>query len=195
MIPRIIFKHSHAYDQVYKDLARVKDYPKEKEITSYINNIQKIWNKFGKKVLIEMQKTTKLNFNDKKITCYIIGKGIPFSDPLTIPIYKKDENYFIDTLIHELIHILFTQEGNMIKAKNSWKYIFDKYKKETFDTKIHIPLHAVHTHIYTIFFSMERLEHDVVELFNLHAYRKSWEIVNKDGYTEIINEFVKRINM
>ena len=193
-MPKIIFRHSHSYDQVYKDISRIKNYPTESEVMLYIKKIQKIWNKIGKKILKELEKITKLKFKDEKIICYIVGKAIPFADPLTIPIYTKEHNYFIDTLIHELIHILFTQEGNLIKAKNSWKYVFNRYKNETFNTKIHIPLHAVHTHIYTIFFSMERLEHDIIEIFNLHAYRRSWEIVNRDGYSNIINEFTKRIN-
>ena len=194
MVPKIVFRHSHAYDHVFKDISRVEKYPNEKEVTRYIKEVQKIWNKLERKILIEIERISRLKFNDKKIVCYVVGRTIPFHDPLTIPVYWKDHNYFIDTLIHELIHILFTQEGNLIKAKKSWKYIFTKYKNETFDTKIHIPLHAIHTHIYTIFFSMDRLEHDIIELYNLRAYRRSWEIVNKDGYQEIIKEFVERIN-
>jgi len=194
MIPRIIFRHSHSYDKVFKDMSRANNYPNEKKVIEYIKDVQKIWNKIGRKILIEMQRISKLRFNDNKIVCYVVGRAIPFADPLTVPIYWKDHNYFIDTLIHELIHLLFTQEGNLQKSKKSWGYIFTKYKNETFDTKIHIPLHAIHTHIYTMFFSMERLEHDIIELYNLHAYRRSWEIVNKDGYQKIIEEFTKRIN-
>ncbi len=190
---KVIFRHSHSYDKLYKDIYGYKNYPTEKEIVSYIKNIQKIWAKLENKILKELENVSKLRFKEGKIICYVIGKAIPFSDPLTIPIYKEEPNYFIDTLIHELIHILFTQEGNLNKAKKLWRYIFRKYKNETFETKIHIPLHAVHTHIYTVFFSMERLEHDIIELFNLRAYRRSWEIVNKDGYQNIINEFTKRI--
>ena len=194
MIPRIVFRHSHAYDQVFDDISRVKDYPKEREIVDYIYKVQRIWDKIGKKILKELEEVTKLEFKDDKIICYVVGNAIPFHDPLTIPIYKKEYNYFIDTLIHEIIHILFTQEGNLKRAKKSWKYIFTKYKNETFDTKIHIPLHAVHTYIYNKFFSMERLEHDIVELYNIKAYRRSWDIVNKEGYGRIMEEFVKRIN-
>ncbi len=193
MIPKIIFRHSHSYDIIYKDIARIKNYPTDKEVIEYIKNIKIIWNKINFKILKELENITKLKFQDPKIVCYVVGKAIPISDPLTIPIYRQEYNYFIDTLIHELIHILFTQEKNLNRVKKSWRYIFSKYKNETFDTKIHIPLHAVHTHVYRKFFSMERLEHDIVELFNLHAYRRSWEIVNRGGYLDIIKEFVKRI--
>jgi len=194
MIPKIIFIHSHSYNELYRELYGNKNYPTEKEIINYIRKIQKIWSKISNKVLKEIEKVTKLKFKDKKIPCYVVGRAIPFASPLTIPIYKEEYNYFIDTLIHELIHILFTQEGNFNKAKMAWRYIFRKYKNETFDTKLHIPLHAIHTHIYTIFFSKERLEHDILELFNLRAYRRSWEIVNRDGYKDILNEFTKRIS-
>jgi len=193
MTTKIVFRHSHAYDQVYRDISRVKDYPQEHEIVDCIRAVQKIWSRINKNILKEIEKITKLEFKEDKIVCYVVGKAIPFSDPLTIPIYKEEHNYFIDTLIHELIHILFTQEGNLIKAGHAWKYIFKKYENETFNTKIHIPLHAVHTHIYNKFFSKERLEHDIIELYNLHAYRRSWEIVNKEGYKNVIKEFTKRI--
>lgn len=193
MIPKIIFRHSHSYERIYKDISRAKNYPKETEVVLYIKKIQKMWDKIGKHILKELEGITRLEFKDDEIPCYVVGKAIPFSDPLTIPIYKQEPNYFIDTLIHELIHILFTQKGNLSRARKSWKYIFSKYKKETFDTKIHLPLHAVHTHIYRKFFSQERLEHDIIELFNINAYKRSWEIVNEEGYPHIIEEFVKRI--
>ncbi len=193
MIPRVIFRHSHSYDGIYKDIHHSKSYPKEQEITKYINNVQGEWIKINKKILKEIERITGLEFKDDKIICYIVGKAIPIADPLTIPFYKNTD-HFIDTLIHELIHILFTQYGNLIKAKNSWKYIFNKYKDESFETKIHIPLHAVHTHIYTTFFSIERLEHDIKDLFNLKTYRRSWQIVTKDGHANIIQEFVNRLS-
>jgi hypothetical protein len=194
MIPRIIFRHSHYYDQIYRDLSRTKDYPKEKEIVNYIYKIQKIWKSISKKIIKELEKVTKLEFKDDKIICYVVGKAIPFSDPLTLPIFKNDYEYFIDNLIHELIHILFTQEGNLSKAKNSWKYIFNKYKSENFNTKLHIPVHAVHYHIYLRFFGEERLNKDIKLISFLDDYRRSWNIVNKEGYGKILEEFVKRIS-
>jgi hypothetical protein len=104
---------------------------------------------------------------------------------------KKKQDYFIDTLVHELIHQLFAQ--NSEKLRKAWKYIGRKYKKESFRTRIHIPLHAIHTHIYLKFFGKERLKRNVEIMSSLPDYKRSWEIVQKEGYKKIIQEFVKQI--
>jgi len=201
MIPKIEFRYSWIYDQNYsrylwvqKALKKQKrKYPSYKKIEKYIKSIEKIWKKHESKILIELPKITKLKWKDKKIICYVVGYCIPFSDPLTMPIYQKNKDKFIDVLIHELIHQLFTQEGNLKTAENSWKFIYDKYKKETKTTKIHIPLHAIHSKIYLRFFNKRRLLRDYEDKKRFEDYRKSWNIVNKKGYQNIINEFTRRI--
>jgi hypothetical protein len=77
--------------------------------------------------------------------------------------------------------------------RKAWKYIERKYKNESFKTRIHIPLHAIHTHIYLKFFGEERLRRDVEAISFLPDYKRSWEIVQKEGYKKIIQEFVKQV--
>ncbi len=108
-----------------------------------------------------------------------------------MPVYKKYSDYFIDVLIHELIHNLFIQ--NFERTKKAWQYFHRKYKKEPETTRIHIPLHAIHSHIYLKFYSEKRLKRDIKLISRLPAYKKSWQIVQKEGYQNIIREFVKRI--
>lgn len=201
MIPKIEFRYSWIYDQSYSRYLWVqkaleeqeRNYPTYKQIDKYIKSIKKIWEKEETKILEELSKITKLKWKEEKIICYVVGYCIPFSDPLTIPIYPKDKNKFIDVLIHELIHQLFIQKGNMNIAKNAWEFIYSKYKKESFKTKIHIPLHAIHSKIYLKFFNKERLQKDFENIKRLEDYRKSWEIVKKEGYQNIIKEFAGRI--
>jgi len=64
----------------------------------------------------ELSKITNLNWSEKQIICYVVGKAIPFSDPLTLPVYKKID-YAVDMLTHELIHRLFTQKSNQKNIK------------------------------------------------------------------------------
>jgi hypothetical protein len=196
--PKIIFIYSSVYDKFCKEewskrkSKSSKKYPSYKEILNYIKKIEKLWKKEEKKVLLELSTVSHLRWKEKSVICYIIGRHIPFSMPLTMPVYKKPygKSYFIDVLIHELIHNLFWM--NYDKLKKSWVYIERKYKKESWATRCHIPLHALHTHIYLKFYNEKRLKRDIKSLPK-KDYRRSWAIVQKEGYQKIINEFVRRI--
>jgi len=159
----------------------------------YIKKVETMWQRDERKILSELSKITSLKWSDKKIYCYVVKDSIPFSDPLTIPIYKKYPDYFIDVLIHELIHRLFTESMNLNKSKKAWNYIFKKYKKQPYNTKIHIPLHAIHAYIFLKFYNKRRLKREIDWISYLSDYKKSWQIVQKEGYKNIIREFVKLI--
>ncbi len=198
MIPKIIFKYSWIYDQNWKEWIKIYKrktgrYPSTNQILNYIKKVEKLWRKDEKKILKELSKISKLKWKSKFIYCYVVGRCIPFSEPLTLPVYDGHPNYFIDTLIHELIHQLFNQNENMKRSEDAWKYINRKYKKEAHTTRIHIPLDAIHSHIYLKFFGEKRLKRDINLVSFLSDYKKSWEIVQKDGYQKIIQEFTKRI--
>lgn len=190
---KIIFKYSWIYDQIWKEVlsGKKKKYPSPRKILNYIKNIENLWCKEEKKILPELAKITHLKWKVKSITCYVVGRCKPFSDPLTMPIYGKYPDYFIDVLTHELIHQLFIQ--NEKKLEKSWYYILRKYNEENDNTKIHIPLHAIHSHIYYKFFNEKRLKRDIKFISCFPDYKKSWQIVQKEGYQNILNEFVKRV--
>lgn len=197
MIPKIIFKYSWVYDQNWKEWIKIykrkKDkYPSAKQTLNYIEKVEKVWRKDEKNILKELSKVTGLKWKSKIIYCYVVGRCIPFSDPLTLPVYDKPD-YFIDVLVHELIHQLFIQRGNIEKSKKAWDYINRKYRKEPLTTRIHIPLHAIHSHIYLKFFDKKRLIRDIKLISFLPEYKKSWEIVQREGYKKIIKEFKRRI--
>jgi hypothetical protein len=195
MVPKIIFTYSWIYDQNWRKWIKVYKikagkYPSAKTTLRYIEKIQKKWKGCGEKVLKELARISKLKWKSRNIYCYVVGKGIPFSDPLTMPIYKNTD-YFIDVLVHELIHQLFSQ--NMAETEEAWRYIDRKYKKESHNTRIHIPLHAIHQHIYLKFFGEKRMKRDIRAVKYLLDYKRAWEIVQKEGYQRIIQEFTKRV--
>ena len=198
MTPKIDFEYSWVYDDNWKKCIRIYEkkkepYPSYSKIISYIAKVEKLWRINEKKILNELSRVSGLKWKSKAIKCYVVGRCIPFSDPLTMPVYLKHPDFFIDMLIHELIHQLFTQKGNSEKSKKAWDYVYGKYKKQSITTKIHIPLHAIHSHIYLKFFNKKRLEDDIASFKSLPDYRKSWEIVQKEGYENIIREFKKRV--
>jgi hypothetical protein len=198
MMPQIVFRYSWIYDQNWREWIKIYKiktgkYPSTNQILNYIKKIEKLWRKDEKKILEELSKISGLTWKSEVICCYVVGRCIPFSDPLTLPVYNKYPDYFIDVLVHELIHQLFTQNGNIERSRNAWNYINRKYRKESRTTRIHIPLHAIHSHIYLNFFGEKRLNRDVKLISFLLDYKRSWEIVQKEGYQKIIREFTKRI--
>jgi len=192
LIPKIIFKYSWVYDEIWKNKFGADGYPSSKQILSYIKRAERLWRKDENKVLTELSKISGLQWKSKFISCYVVGWCVPFSDPMTLPIYKYID-YFVDFLIHELIHNLFTQKGNLDKSKKSWGYFYRKYNKETETTIIHVPLYAIHSRIYLKFYNKKRLNKDMKLMKYLPDYKRAWDIVQKEGYNEIIKEFTKRI--
>ncbi len=192
-VPKIEFRYSEIYDYSLKTWTKSNKknsarHYSELKILKYSNSVEKLWRKYEIKILRELSKITGLSWKEKRIVCYIVGNCIPFSDPLTLPIYKN-KNDFIDCLVHELIHRLFTQKGNYEKSKKAWSYIFRKYKKERYNTIIHIPVHAVHSHIYIKFFGKNRMKRDKKNISFLKEYKRSWETVEKEDYGNITGKF------
>ena len=196
MLPKIIFKYSHIYDQNWQTWFRSYNKSPRKlspqKVQYHIKAVEKVWRKCEKNILQELSKVTNLEWKEKEIICYVVGDCRPFSDPLTLAAYE-DRGLFVDVLTHELIHQLFTQKGNYEKAKKSWKYIFSKYKNESHLTRVHIPLGAIHWYIYKKLFNEKRLERDMTRVSFHSDYKKAWEIVEKDGYEKIIKKFSARI--
>lgn len=194
MIPKIVFRYSGIYDKFLRTRKKKqKDYPSRRKILNYIKKVEKIWRKDERKILREISKITRLEWKEKFIPCYIITEGdFSLSYPMTIVMYKKPD-FFIDVLVHELIHRIGVPEENSQRFKKSWEYINRKYKNETFKTKIHIRIHAIHNHIYLKFYNEERLKRDIKWASKHRDYRRAWEIVQKEDYQNIIKELNKRI--
>jgi len=194
MIPKIEFVYSWIYNEKYRTSENIqimlkkenKKYPSSSKITGYISKVEKIWRKKEKKILAKIAKIIGFKWKEEKIKCYVIGFGISFSNPLTVRLFSNT-NDFIDTLTHEMIHQIQSQNSNKYQK---WRRYVDKaYKKETEVTKRHIFLHAVHKMVYLDLFDKKRLERNIKKDDIKPDYKRSWEIVNKEGYENIINKF------
>ena len=192
MIPNIEFRYSYVYDEVWSDIVKDKKYPSSKKVLTCLKKGEKLWKREERRVLSELSKVTGLSWEAGSIPCYVVGKCIPFSDPLTVPIFPQTD-YFLDVLIHELIHQLFMQEGNLERADKSWKYISKEDAHYSPNTRVHIMLHAVHSHIYLKFYSKKRLERDKRLVYKVSDYKIAWKIVEEKGYEKILADFKKRV--
>jgi hypothetical protein len=211
-IPCIRFTYSAIYDQQVSGLMRSyrqkrrdrvecwfgalgsRGYPSPIKILNYLNIVKPLWQEHGNRVLRELARATSLRWQAKEIPCYVVGRCIPFSDPLTMPVFEKCPDYFIDILTHELIHQLFDQEGNGNRTERARKYLDEKFKTESPITRIHIPIHALHAHILLTYFDEARLRREVDLMRFFPNYKRSWSIVQRAGHERIIHDFVKRIH-
>ncbi len=193
-VPRVIFRYSDIYDNIFRSWKEGlgERYPSERSILNYMESMKPLWKKEEGRVMKELSRTTGLMWKSRYFYCYVVGGCIPFSDPLTMPAFRNRE-YFIDTLVHELIHVLFMERGNMEASSKAWDHVYRKYRKETESTKMHIPLHAIHSHIYLKLFDGKRLSRDIKLISHLPDYKRSWEIVRKEGHENIIREFRERV--
>ena len=195
MILKIKFVYSSIYDRRYRESPRIqkilkdkdKSYPSIKKITNYVKSIEELWKKQDNKILREIEKVTGLKWKEKEIKCYVIGFGRCFSDPLTMKLFEN-KNDFIDILTHELIHQI--QFQNSKKTREWFKlYLKNNYKKESHSTKSHISVHAIHKKIFLNLFNKKRFERQINFHKKFPDYKKAWEIVEKEGYENIIKKF------
>jgi hypothetical protein len=190
MIPKIEFRYSGIYDRRWMEYyeSHKKDYPPREKILKYITIVEKKWGKISKKILKDLSAVTGLKWTENKIVCYVVGRVRGFSDPLTLGLYKSHD-IFIDNLIHELIHQLLSVHNH---PKKYWRYIYKKYSQEQRTTKNHIPVHAIHKYIYLKYFGKKNITNDKRMCERLPEYKRSWEIVEKEGHEDIIKELRKR---
>ena len=153
MIPKIVFRYSWVYDIKNKErldeYRKNLSYPKQAKIENYIKEINKEWKKIERRILFHISKITKIKWKEKEIICYVVGRTMPISEPLTMEIYEKRIDWFIDVMIHELIHRLFCQNDKTIGL---FYNLSKKYKKD-YGTTVHIVLNAIHKDVYLKFFN------------------------------------------
>ncbi|MFA7170532.1 MAG: hypothetical protein WC180_00920 [Candidatus Paceibacterota bacterium] len=196
MIPKIEFCNSRIYDEKWREYftALKKEYPPYKTLAGKIKKIEKAWEKDGEKILREIEKSSGLKWQEKKIQCFVVGRSIAFSYPLTIMVYDDYPiDYVVDVLTHELIHQIFIQNGKQGELYKAWTYFYRKYKAEEESTIIHIPVHAIHYQVFMKLFDENRLRREIDYAKKYPDYKRAWEIVMEKGAENIIEEFRKRV--
>ncbi len=187
-VPSIRFIYSEDYDSQFKSKLEKEnmksDYPSQKVIKDYIEIVKPLWQKVSNKLLTSMANKLGLKWQTKSINCNVVGFAIPYSEPLTIPIYKEYPNFFIDMVTHELIHQILMQ--NEDKLSKYWKYIDEKYKDEIPNVRSHIPVLALHTILYKEIIGKDRLHINRDQFNDLEDYKRAWDIVDKEGEENIV---------
>lgn len=150
---------------------------------------QAAWTPFESKILSGMTDILQLSFRQNIIDVYIAPWFRAFSDPMVIGVMQEPD-VFVDTLTHELIHRLLTDNTTIpheTMLLEEWQKLFGK--KYSFGTLVHIPVHAVHKAIYVdILNQPERLNRDIAanKKYKATDYILAWDYVDRHGYQEII---------
>lgn len=175
----------HLHELWGKGRKLADDHWMEQRVVEY----QKAWKPYQTKVLNGMCDTIDLRFRQNIIDVYIAPWFRAFSDPLVIGVMQEPD-IFIDTLTHELIHRLLTDNTSIpheTKLLGPWQKLFGK--NHSFRTVVHIPVHAIHKAIYLdVLNEPKRLKRDMEgnKKFDATDYVKAWDYVEKHGYKEII---------
>ncbi len=211
--PKIIFEYSTQYNNLWtdwfkayekdiwkkflRDKKRMKKTPlsernRIKKTFEYIEKVEKSWKKDERKILEELSGITGLEWTEEFIICYIIWVGKNIGIPLTVRVHS-DTDEFINTLIHELIHYLLVYGNNSKLSLKARNYFNRKYRNENQKVISHIPVFAIMQFIFLKFFDMKRLEKHINMMKSSPDYARAWQIVQQEGYHNIIREFRARI--
>lgn len=147
------------------------------------------WMQYEQAVLAGMTSLTTLSFRQNIIDVYIAPWFSAFSDPLVIGV-TQEPDVFVDTLTHELLHRLLMDNAaipheTLLLAE--WQRLFGK--NHTFNTVVHIPVHAIHKAIYLdTLKDPKRLKRDIARCTQNQAidYIAAWDYVEQHNYKEII---------
>jgi len=163
----------------------------DEEYAAITEAYQKAWKPFEQKILRAITDMLGLSFRQNTIDVYIAPWFNAFSDPMVIGVVQKPD-VFVDTLTHELIHRLLTDNTAVpheLFLLPVWEELFGK--NHSFNTLAHIPVHAVHKAIYLdVLNKPKHLERDVTRCKDKKAtdYIAAWDYVDKHGYLEIIEK-------
>jgi hypothetical protein len=202
-LPKIIIKYGKLLDPIFifycKNNLDLKargwnDWmpPTQDDVFKKIEDYKKEWSKYEGKILKGICSVLNLKFKRSAIDVYIVsGNPRQLSSPIVIKSgFSPDE--FVDSLTHELIHILFEDNGRKVPI-SIWDEMFSG---ETSSVKSHVVVHSVLKYIYLdVLKDEKRLERNVgsSKKHNTNDYLRAWEIVEKEGYIEIIKKFKSKI--
>ena len=184
-IPRIDFRHSWVYDQQNKLRYTDPLYPKGDAIRAYIDSVSKLWKSKSRSMLSAITKLSGLPWQEDTIVCYVVGRGIPISDPLTIPLYEKREDTFLEKLSYNLIERNILSPKNLIKRSDFWEEMFRELSDDGIKVSYMVPVNAIFREIQKRYFPGTESTQSSLLTTNLD-FQRAWQIVDSLGHKHVI---------
>lgn len=198
-IPTIRISHAHLLQNVQlKSVQNPSPNLTSEELEDITASYRRAWQSVQSAILPAMQGILGVSFRqpiiDVAIAPWQEGAGISF--PLIIDA-KPSPDEFVDTLTHELFHVLLT-DNNIFSNKEkksqntlNWEAFFGENHPGT--TLIHIGIHACCKYIYLdVLKDPKRLKRDIDHCKQYPDYQKAWEYVESNDYHEIIRKIKTR---
>lgn len=178
------------YESVSKPLAKADNIKlhQPEEMISWVEDYRMTWHPLETQILTGMQNCYGLQFYKSVIDVYVAPWIRAMSSPLIMN-FKYDTDKFIDVLTHELCHVLLN-DNTLIKNPRKLGQIYSQlYPDEDLLTRNHIWIHAGLKYIFLdVLGSPSRLERDIQDHQDSPGYKRAWEIVERDGYKELITQ-------
>lgn len=166
--------------------------PTNEKILEKVSLFKSAWKEKGEDALQTIIERTTLQFSKNIIDVFVVG-GNPrqFSSPIVVRSELKPD-VFIDTVLHELIHELFTENMDVLPTG----CFAEMFPNEDKLTQNHIMIHALLQYVYLdVFKEPERLQknRERSQCSKYTEYARAWEIVDEKGYDTCIETLVQYI--
>lgn len=189
------------YDYVARDKYKLYadewgEIPSYKQCEEWTENYRAAWQAYEPKILPALKIILGVSFRQSIIDVHTAPGIRDMSDPLIMN-FTTDADEFIDRLTHELIHKLLTDNtAYSLNDTNKPTWLGDEWQKlfgeHDFDTLVHIPVHAMHKHIYLdVLKEPERLARDLASTADSKPYAEAWKYVKDHDYMKIIADLKK----
>jgi hypothetical protein len=190
--PQLTFIYAYPLDgnQRRQFAGEGKDYPSQSEIRETMNNWRQLWKETDEKYkIIEAAIELTQRTPDRNLECFVFGAGLnAMSTPFLMPTRNRKGNkwtdeYFIQTITHEMLHIFLTTNTD-----EYWKMVRDKYNGEEPVCQNHIVLYAMLLEVYKKCFSIEPPDFSRHDMSS--GYARAIEIVKEVGSESLIKEYL-----
>jgi hypothetical protein len=169
--------------------AATKEYPSQSEIKEIIVHWRELWSETDKtlKIIDTITKLTKRT-PERNLECFVYGAGLnAMSTPFLMPTRNRKGNkwtdeYLVQTIIHEMLHIFLTSDNDKY-----WEMVRSKYAKEELVCQNHIILYAMLCEVYKICFKYDPPDFSRDNLPS--GYARAIEVVKEEGSDVLVAEY------
>lgn len=163
-----------------------------KEYEKIAEKYEKWWRPHNDQVLLGICEILGLEFRQNIIDVNVAPWFSPISDPMTIgPAFKTNDD-LVNTLVHEMLHRLITDNTLYpydYDFLSQWREMFGSEHAQ--NTLIHIPVHAAMEALYAKLDRPDLLLLDIEQTKKYKAYRDAWVYVKKVGYQAVIDKLTR----
>ena len=161
------------------------------DTAAYAHQLRDVWREHESTILPAMTELYGIEFNRSIIDVYVSPWNMSISDPLILNPNRPPEVQ-VDTLMHELLHVLFTDNtAYCLYDESHEKLLIDRWREMfgsdlEFKTLVHIPVHAGLKALFLDTLNEPaHLERDMARLKKNPAYTAAWEYVESHDYKQI----------